>query len=183
MATATFLEPGWRPIISAGFRVQVLRTPQSGEIDSRSARGFTLGFLAPLIASGKASSRARLALGLGAGGDFAMGMYGLPERRERFVHVYGQLGAVLRVVGRPVGLLASLVWQPGVLLHQQWTRAGLIDPESKRLRSLRRGRLAVGIARDQFFAQLFFGAAHRPRIPLAPRTQELDFGIQMGLGW
>lgn len=182
-----FLAPSWRPIVSVGFRAQVIRTPQPGDVEVRSARGFTLGVLAPLIATGTTRSHARLALGVGAASDFAMGTYDRDETwrglRERFIHVYGQLGAVLRVVGRPVGLLASLVWQPGVLLHQQWTPASFAGPESERVRSLRRGRLAVGIGRGQLFAQLFFGAAYRPRRPAALREHELDFGLQAGLGW
>lgn len=107
-----FLAPGWRPIATAGYRLQLGRQPfdHVDVVDLRPAHGFTAGVLFPLLASGTASSRTRLAFALGAGADFAVGRYeatypyrapdGLrfqvPAYGERTTYLYGQVAAVLR---------------------------------------------------------------------------------------
>src|SRR5690606_31799408 len=121
------LAPGWRPIATAGYRLQLGRQPfdHVDVVDRRPAHGFTAGVLFPLLPSGTASSRTRLAFALGAGADFAVGRYeatypyrapdGLrfqvPAYGERTTYLYGQVAAVLRAqLGARVALTTSLAW-------------------------------------------------------------------------
>jgi len=207
-----FLAPGWRPIATAGYRLQIGRQPfdHVDVVDVRVAHGFTAGLLFPLLASGTASSRTRLAIALGVGADFAVGRYvetypyrsdeGLrfqvPAYAERTSYLYGQVAAVLRAqLGARVALTTSLAWLPGARLvriggedaprRRPGTFFGSLPPvlvSREWARSFERARLGIGVQVGALHAGVFVGATARDGLFFG-RRQELDLGAQLGAGW
>lgn len=206
-----FLAPGWHAIATAGYRLQVGRQAfdHVDVVDVRAAHGFTAGLLLPLIASGTASSRTRLAFALGLGADFAVGRYAetypyrsdeglryqVPAYAERTTHLYGQVAVVLRARLRArVALTTSLAWLPGARLvrigGEDVPRRGPgffgglppVIVSREWARSFERARLGVGVQVGALHAGVFFGATARDGLFFG-RRQELDVGAQLGAGW
>jgi hypothetical protein len=182
--------PGWMPIVTLGYRAQIVRYTGGTVDQSDTSHGLTSGVLAPVLATGNSSSRVRLALGVGMGLDVAWrsapsastpfpddvvvgGAPVSPGSRARYVerttYVYGQLAAMLVLPLGAARALATLSWLPGKRfvtgeLGSSWP-------------TLERARFSIGVLRVPFQVSAFTGVA---RIAAAA---DVELGLQLGMGW
>ena len=200
--------PDWMPIVTLGYRAERLwwkdgrLSDAPGHEDPSSLHGLTGSLLLPVLASGRPASTVRLALGLGAGVDFAMGRGTgaftprsyepgttppppLDPFRILTIQVHAQLGLILRAAPRGRGFLGSLLWLPTSrnFRYAVTERPNLRD----RVRTLARARLTLGWVHDHLYVSIFTGFAQSgsdgesPR--LAGRERIVDVGLQVGCGW
>lgn len=178
--------PGWMPIVTLGYRAQIVRYRGGSVSSSDTSHGLTSGVLAPVLATGDSSSRVRLALGVGMGLDVAWrsksaedgGFYVPPSPSfpapptvvERTTYVYGQLAAILVLPLGSARALATLSWLPG-------KRFVTGDVFGSNWPTLERARFSVGVLRVPFQVSAFAGVA---RINTAA---DVELGLQLGMGW
>jgi hypothetical protein len=182
--------PGWMPIVTLGYRAQIVRYTGGTVDQSDTSHGLTSGVLAPVLATGDSSSRVRLALGVGMGLDVAWrsapsastpfpddvvvgGAPVSPGSRARYVerttYVYGQLAAMLVVPIGSARALATLSWLPGKRFVTGEFGSGWP--------TLERARFSVGVLRVPLQVSAFTGVA---RIDTAA---DVELGLQLGMGW
>jgi hypothetical protein len=181
--------PGWMPIVTLGYRAQIVRYRGGSVSSSDTSHGLTSGVLAPVLATGDSSSRVRLALGVGMGLDVAWrsttsrsafdpdvvvtppgSSLGVPSRDvERTTYVYGQLAAMLVLPLGSARALASLSWLPG--------RRFVTGEFGTNFPTLERARFSLGVLRVPFHLSAFAGVA---RIDTAA---DVELGLQLGMGW
>lgn len=204
-----FDDPEWRPLVSVGYRMQLVREPTQEGVKRQLGHGFGFEALFPLLSSGRRESRTRLSIALGFGADYGEARVHSafdaedPENRlilrDRSAWFHGAVAAVLRVrLATGWALLSSLAWLPGIRrthLDAHWSSGEIgfppiwLETPPERLtghevvRSLNRGRLAVAIVRQGIRLGLFFGVARRDDVSSWRRGPELELGTQMGVGW
>jgi hypothetical protein len=188
------LEPGWLPIVTAGYRLMRRRARYLGiwEANTTVEHALTTGVLLPVIASGSATSRARLALGLGMGLDrtkLEESSAALGSTTTWILTTYAQIGAVLRVSRGTWGWLASAVWTPGrTVVGIQGERLSLSGRGAQGWeRSAARGRLTFGVVARGIHVGLLVGGAYWSGdfTGTASRgeSNELELGLHVGSGW
>ena len=180
--------PGWMPIVTLGYRAQIVRYTGGSVSRSETSHGLTSGVLAPVLATGDSSSRVRLALGVGMGLDVAwrstrsaatfppgvvVGPPWSPSSSGRYVerttYVYGQLAAMLVLPLGAARAIATLSWLPG--------KRFVTGERGSNWPTLERARFSVGVLRVPFQVNAFTGVA---RIAAAA---DVELGLQLGMGW
>ncbi len=180
--------PGWMPIVTLGYRAQIVRYTGGSVSRSDTSHGLTSGVLAPVLATGDSSSRVRLGLGVGMGLDVAwrstrsaatfppgvvVGPPGSPSSSGRYVerttYVYGQLAAMLVLPLGAARAIATLSWLPG--------NRFVTGERGSNWPTLERARFSVGVLRVPFQVSAFTGVA---RIAAAA---DVELGLQLGMGW
>lgn len=180
--------PGWMPIVTLGYRAQIVRYTGGSVSRSDTSHGLTSGVLAPVLATGDSSSRVRLALGVGMGLDVAWRstrsaatfppgvVVGPPESPsssgryvERTTYVYGQLAAMLVLPLGAARAIATLSWLPG--------NRFVTGERGSNWPTLERARFSVGVLRVPVQVSAFAGVA---RIAAAA---DVELGLQLGMGW
>lgn len=189
--------PGWMPIGTLGYRAQFVRYRGGGVSSRDTSHGLTSGVLAPVLATGDSSSRARLALGVGMGLDVAWrsrpphgpmavtvtgeSIYLNPGFVERNTHVYAALAALLRVVLERTTLVASFAWLPGRRfrrVEEETSTTYLGSTRSYSTASFARSRLTFGVARGPFHVAVFTGIDR-----ISNGWLEVEVGSTVGVGW
>lgn len=182
------LEPGWLPIITAGYRMVRRRARYLGigAANTTLEHGLTTGILLPVIASGSAASRARVALGLGMGLDRTKleDTDSLGRTTTWILTTYAQIGAVLRVSRGTWGWLASAVWTPGrTVVGMQNERFSEHGWE----RGAARGRVTFGVVARGFHVGLLLGGAYwaggLAGTASRGESTEIELGLHVGSGW
>lgn len=201
-----FDDPEWRPLVSVGYRMQLVREPTQEGVKRELGHGFGLEALFPLLSSGRRESRTRLSIALGFGADYgeaqregARGSDGSRDVwREYSAWFHGALALVLRVRLTPHwAFVSSLAWLPGV----RWARferasfrssgsgfttfvpAHYYAENPDVFPNLTHGRAAFSLVYRGARLGLFFGATRRDNVASWRRGPELELGMQMGVGW
>lgn len=192
--------PGWMPIVTLGYRAQIVRYTGGSVSRSDTSHGLTSGVLAPVLATGDSSSRVRLALGVGMGLDVAWRsegpgaevdavvtagddpVYMSPAYVERALLLYGQMGALAQITLGRSQLMTSLVWLPTRrFVHVREDHVGFSigsAPSDYSSRAFKRFRFNVGLARAGFLVSAFLGGGS---VAARGSAGEIEAGIQLGI--
>ncbi|MCB9604835.1 MAG: hypothetical protein H6720_31325, partial [Sandaracinus sp.] len=200
----------WRPLVSVGYRMQLVREPTQEGVKRQLGHGFGFEALFPLLSSGRRASRTRLSIALGFGVDYGEAQREEPRgsdgdrvvTRERSAWFHGALALVLRVRLAPRwAFVSSLAWLPGVRWSRLDRRLSSGDPYRPGFSSfepmligvrtrnpdtypnLTHGRAAFSIVHRGVRLGVFFGATRRDDVVSWRRGPELELGTQMGVGW
>lgn len=193
--------PGWMPIVTLGYRAQIVRYRGGGVSSSDTSHGLTSGVLAPVLATGDSSSRVRLALGVGMGLDVAWRsesagealpggvvvtdgddpVYESPGYVERTLQFYGQVAALAHFTFGRMRLSTSLAWLPTRrIVRVQRDDSGFSiasAPSDYSSRALERFRFNVGLTRSAFHVAVFAGGA---AVLARGSAREVELGLQLG---
>ncbi|MCU0674631.1 MAG: hypothetical protein MUE69_17795 [Myxococcota bacterium] len=192
--------PGWMPIVTLGYRAQIVRYRGGSVSRSDTSHGLTSGVLAPVLATGDSSSRVRLALGVGMGLDVAWRsegpgaeldavvtagddpVYTSPAYVERALSLSGQMGALAQIALGRSRLTTSLVWLPTrrfVRVREDGVGVSFGSaPSDYSSRAFKRFRFNVGLVRAGFLVSAFLGGGS---VAARGSAREIEAGIQLGI--